>query len=171
MSETQESGQNSLTPDQQVNLLNVYATQFGSYTTLLWQVPVLGLTAQSFLLTIALGAESKTSARVIAAVLSIIISSASLSLMHEQRGRSITYGQLAKTFADRLGLNKILVKKVDDMIPNKDTNAADVWTEPGTKFPRGELIYSLWMLCLFLFFFADAFVIISPLLPKGWQLG
>src|SRR6266567_2276116 len=33
-------------PDSLVSLLSLYGGQFGSYTTLLWQVPALGLTAQ-----------------------------------------------------------------------------------------------------------------------------
>ena len=33
-----------------VSLLGVYAGQAGSYTTLLWQVPALSFTGQSFLL-------------------------------------------------------------------------------------------------------------------------
>jgi hypothetical protein len=35
-----------LQPGDKVALLNVYTSQFASYTTLLWQVPALGLTAQ-----------------------------------------------------------------------------------------------------------------------------
>ena len=42
------------TPDQLTSLLGVYASRYASYTTLLWQVPALSLTAQAFLLTIAL---------------------------------------------------------------------------------------------------------------------
>jgi hypothetical protein len=42
------------TPDQLISLLGVYANQYASCTTLLWQVPALSLTAQAFLLTIAL---------------------------------------------------------------------------------------------------------------------
>jgi hypothetical protein len=38
------------TPDQLISLLSVYAGQYASYTTLLWQVPALSLTAQAFLL-------------------------------------------------------------------------------------------------------------------------
>ncbi len=170
MNDGQSVSQSNLSPNQKISLLTVYASQFGSYTTLLWQVPALSLTAQSFLLTIALSAGNKTSARVIAAVLSIIISAASLSLMHEQRGRAIAHGKLANDFAGQLGLDRIAIQNVNDMVP-KDTNAANVWTDPGTKFPKGELMYNLWQYCLALFILADVFVMISPLLPKGWQLG
>ena len=48
----------------QAALLAVYAGQFGSYTTLLWQVPALSLTAQAFLFTIALAKDANPGARV-----------------------------------------------------------------------------------------------------------
>jgi hypothetical protein len=69
-----------LSPGDKVALLNVYTSQFGSYTTLLWQVPALGLTAQAFLMTIVLGTGSPPishGVRYIASALSIIIAYAS----------------------------------------------------------------------------------------------
>jgi hypothetical protein len=82
--------------DALLTLLNVYTTQFGSYTTLLWQVPVLGLTAQAFLMTIALGMGISDDARIAASALSIIIAWASWRLMHTQRGRAINQAELAR---------------------------------------------------------------------------
>lgn len=75
-----------LQPGDMVTLLSVYAGRFGSYTTLLWQVPALGLTAQAFLMTIVLGTGSATSrgAQLIASALSIIVAYASIQLMHNQ---------------------------------------------------------------------------------------
>ena len=55
------------TRDHMIALLSIYASQVGSYTTLLWQVPALSLTAQSFLLTIALSGVNGATARVTAA--------------------------------------------------------------------------------------------------------
>jgi hypothetical protein len=49
------------TPDQLISLLGVYASQYASYTALMWQVPALSLTAQAFLLTLALGHANGTS--------------------------------------------------------------------------------------------------------------
>jgi hypothetical protein len=66
------------TADQLISLLGDSA-QYASYTTLLWQVPALSLTAQAFLLTLALGHGNGTSAKVIAAALSGVISAASCS--------------------------------------------------------------------------------------------
>jgi hypothetical protein len=80
------------TPDQLLSLLGVYATQYASYTTLLWQVPALSLTAQAFLLTLALGHGNGTSAKIIGAALSAATSGASYALMHDQRGHANYFG-------------------------------------------------------------------------------
>ena len=84
------------TPDQLISLLGVYAAQYASYTTLLWQVPALSLTAQAFLLTIALSHSNGTSAKVTSAALSAVISAASYALMYDQRGHADCYGELAR---------------------------------------------------------------------------
>ncbi|MFE4197261.1 hypothetical protein ACFRJ9_15460 [Paenarthrobacter sp. NPDC056912] len=55
------------------------------WDSLLWQVPTLSLTAQAFLFTIALGPDSSRMARTLAAVLSIVISCLSVTLMARHR--------------------------------------------------------------------------------------
>ena len=72
------------TPDQLISLAGVYAARYASYTTLLWQLPALSLTAWAFLLTIALSHSNGVSARVTAAALSAVISAASYALMENQ---------------------------------------------------------------------------------------
>ena len=73
------------TPDQLISLLGGYAARYASYTTLLWQLPALSLTAWAFLLTIALSHSDGVSARVTAAALSAVISAASYALMKTTR--------------------------------------------------------------------------------------
>lgn len=142
-------------PDNLVSLLSVYAGQFGSYTTLLWQVPALGLTAQSFLLTIALMKDTSSGARIIACALSVIIALASAALMHNQRGRAINHAELLRRLSAKLGLSKFLYDSVelDDAIPKK-TNAQNVWAVD-------HLIYHGWMLCMCLFGIADGLIILA----------
>ncbi|GHH64216.1 hypothetical protein GCM10017772_00230 [Promicromonospora soli] len=53
--------------------------------SLVWQVPVLSLTAQAFLYTIALGPESSGFARIVSAVISIVITVLSVTLMARHR--------------------------------------------------------------------------------------
>lgn len=142
-------------PDSLVSLLSVYAGQFGSYTTLLWQVPALGLTAQSFLLTIALMKDTSNGARIVACVLSMIIAIASAFLMHNQRGRAINHAELLRRLSAKLGLSEFLLGNVelDDAAPRK-TNAQNVWAVD-------HKIYAGWIACMILFLIADILIILA----------
>lgn len=150
--------------DNLLTLLSVYTTQFGSYTTLLWQVPALGLAAQAFLMTIVLGPLSTSSdgSRYAAAGLSVVIAGASMGLMHTQRGRAITQNELAKrvsrklSLKDRLGGDFVL----DDAVP-KIANAETVWMV-------NHKTYHLWMSCMGLFMLVDAVVILSTVAGWNW---
>jgi hypothetical protein len=143
-----------------IDLLTVYATQFGSYNTLLWQVPALSLTAQAFLLTIALNPDSSTTARLITAVLSMIIAVASTHLMHDQRGHAINHGELARRLSKQLDLANHLDGnfELNDAKPEK-TDGEDVWR----AVDHG--IYAIWKGCMWLFLGADILVIVVTL---GW---
>jgi hypothetical protein len=136
-------------------LLNVYTTQFGSYTTMLWQVPALGLTAQAFLMTIALGSPISDDARIAASSLSIIIAWASQNLMHSQRGRAINQAELAKRVSSKLSLKQYLGDNfaLDDAVPEK-ANARDVWDVD-------HRIYAIWKVCMLIFVAVDIVVITS----------
>ena len=152
-----------------VALLNVYTTQFGSFTTLLWQVPALGLTAQAFLMTIVLGAASPSitnGARYAAAGLSIIIAVAAMYLMHDQRARAINHAELVKRISFRLSLtSKVLGGSfgLDDAVPARGTDAQNVWT-------TNRVIYAGWQICMALFALTDLAVILSISAPAlmGW---
>lgn len=155
-----------LKPGDKIALLNVYTSQFGSYTTLLWQVPALGLTAQAFLMTIVLGTGSPPishAARYAASALSIIIAYASYHLMHDQRARAINYAELAKRISYKLSLTNFLGGSFDlnDAVPKSGTDAQNVWS-------TNRFIYGIWMVCMFLFAIIDAFVIISLLSGASW---
>jgi hypothetical protein len=163
------------TGDQLINLLNIYATQVGSYTTLLWQVPALSLTAQSFLLTIALTAHNGEIAKVTAAGLSMVISLASYALMHDQRGHAINYGELAMRLSNKLPLGRLIETSlvgVDDGVP-KGTDAYQLWTwhregeGPLERrvTPRAGRMYAVWKGCMILFFLVDAGIIFSVFTP------
>lgn len=153
------------TPDQLIALLGVYAGQVASYTNLLWQVPALGLTAQAFLLTIALTKGNGHTAKVVVAALSMVIAVASYFLMHDQRGRAINYGELAKQLSGKLELKAPFFDEVDtdDGVPRK-TNAEDIWTWHGKRqvvAGRITRMYAAWRFCLLLFFFVDIGIILS----------
>jgi hypothetical protein len=155
-------------PDQLIALLGVYATQYASYTTLLWQVPALSLTGQAFLLTIALSNNNGVAAKVTASGLSMIISVAAYLLMHDQRGHAINYGELAKRISDRLDLAAFFgTVRTDDGEP-ATTTAADLWTwRNQARVIQGKpaFMYATWRQCLLLFFFVDVGVICSVFMP------
>lgn len=67
------------------SLYQLVATRRLHWDNLIWQVPVLSLTAQAFLFTIALGADTSRFARVIAASLSLVVTFLSITLMARHR--------------------------------------------------------------------------------------
>ena len=171
--QTTHSADSELQPftrDQVVALLGIYAGQIGSYTTLLWQVPALSLTAQSFLLTIALSSGNGTAARITAAALSVVISGASYALMHDQRGHAINHGELAMRLSAKLELSRLIKTglQVEDGVP-KVTDADTVWTwhheQAGRPVSlRAGLMYAVWKACMFLFLLVDMGIIFSVFL-------
>lgn len=66
-------------------LYQVIADQMRQHDLLMWQVPVLSFTAQAFLLTVVLGADSARVARICAATLAILSSLLSMQLMAKHR--------------------------------------------------------------------------------------
>lgn len=63
----------------------VVAARRAQQDGLMWQVPILSLTAQAFLLTIALGQGTSRFARVVAALLSVVAAALSILLMGKHR--------------------------------------------------------------------------------------
>jgi hypothetical protein len=155
-------GDSRLEPGDMVALLNVYTTQFGSYTSLLWQVPTIGLTAQAFLMTIILGAGGHH-ARYLASALSIVIAYASVHLMHDQRARAINHAELAKRISYRLSLTHMIGGSfgINDAVPHQGTDAQNVWA-------TNRVIYGVWIGCMLIFAAIDALVTISLLSGSSW---
>jgi hypothetical protein len=182
--------------DQRINLLTIYATQFGSYTSLLWQVPALGLTAQSFLLMIALSSGHQ-GAVIMAASLSMVIAIASYTLMHQQRGFAISHAYFARELAGRIGLITELPEVTDDDAEPKLQDIATpmklptrvhsrlakvqlggrrLWRMPtnagsataATVWDVAHTIYHIWRACMFVFVLADIAIIISAVWHLSW---
>lgn len=72
---------NPIKDDLQMALYQVLSSRRLGYDSLMWQTPVLGLTAQAFLFNVALGPNSSRFARVIASVLALVTSLISIQLM------------------------------------------------------------------------------------------
>lgn len=169
-----DPGLEPFTRDQVIALLDVYAGQVGSYTTLLWQVPALSLTAQSFLLTIALTNGNGTIAKLISAVVSAVVAGSSYALMHDQRGHAVNHGELPMRLSRRLGLGRLIATDLDvhDGVP-RHTDANYLWTwhrEAQGQLalrvtPRAGHMYAVWKGCVLLFLFVDIGIICSVFMP------
>jgi hypothetical protein len=131
------------------SVLTAYASQFGSYTTLLWQVPALSLTAQAFLLTIVLTNGNGHFAKLTAAALSTVIAVASTKLMHDQRGHAMNHGELALRISRQLRLGAALGDlKIEDAEPT-GADAETVWVSWDHR------IYGAWKFAMYLFLVVD----------------
>lgn len=75
------------------------------YDSMLWQTPALGLTAQAFLMTLALAPTSKPSVRFIAAFLSLVLSIITMQLMAKYRVFEKLDSLLLERFEAKLGLS------------------------------------------------------------------
>jgi hypothetical protein len=131
-----EAESQDLGADARATLLAVYAGQFGSYVTLLWQVPALSLTAQAFLFTIALAKDVDPGARVVLGVLSVVTSLMSIYLMFSHRVHAERQGLVAMDLAQQLGARPG---------QKKNRGAVEVWA--GVN--RGS--FALWIVGLSLF--------------------
>ena len=76
-----------MTPPEHV--YSVVAARRMQWDNLLWQVPILSLTAQAFLYTIELGSDTSRVSRVIAAVLSLVVTFLCVTLMARHRQADI----------------------------------------------------------------------------------
>jgi hypothetical protein len=135
--DTSREGPPELEADVRAALLATYAGQFGSYTTMLWQVPALSLTAQAFLFTIALAKDVSPGARIVTGLLSVVTTAMSIYLMVSHRIHAERQGRVAEDLAKQLGAVRGLDKH--------HRGAAGVWV--GVN--RGS--FALWILGLGLF--------------------
>ncbi len=77
------------------------------YDGMMWQVPALSLTAQAFLLTIALGPDGTTAARVITGLLSAVIALISVQLMSKHRRHEEADSRWLERFERDRGLEPV----------------------------------------------------------------
>jgi hypothetical protein len=138
------------------SLLTVHSTQFSSYTSLLWQVPALSLTAQAFLLTLALSHGNDNLAKLIASALSMLIAIASSRLMRNQRNHAKNHGELALRISRELRLASQFGTLNVAEPPGAD--AETVWAGWDRR------IYGVWRATLISFLIADMVVIFSVIL-------
>jgi hypothetical protein len=125
----------------------------GPPSSLLWQVPALSLTAQAFLLTLALSHGNDNLAKLIASALSMLIAIASSRLMRNQRDHARNHGELALRISRELRLASQFGTLNVAEPPGAD--AETVWAGWDRR------IYGVWRATLISFLIADMVVIFS----------
>ena len=122
-------------------MYQVVAARRQNFDSMVWQVPVLSLTAQAFLLVIALGSGSGHLARIAAGLLSAVTALMSVQLVQRQRLHELADAKWLESFEQDRGWEQIHQ-------PSKDRVAA-----AGVR-PRGlakRPSYQLWIAGLVLF--------------------
>lgn len=114
-----------------------------------WQVPSVGLAAQAFLFTIELGGSSTTEARIIAAVLSIVLNAITIQLMTRHRRSCVYYSKWIERFErEHFGC--------DDAHPHAFNNDA----HPAGGWSGGTSSYRVWLSALPTMGIASAAIIV-----------
>lgn len=130
--------------DTQYTILNARRDSFNS---LVWRAPVLSLTAQAFLFTIALNPDVTVYARGISASLAFITAIASIQLLCKQRFHEMEYARFLERFENSPGMYPINKKS---LFTAKGRLA---WLENRSSFKIWFLvlcIFALFSLCILL---------------------
>lgn len=125
------------------------------HDNLVWQVPVLSMTAQSFLFTIALGAGTTPVARTIACALSFTISVMSANLMIRHRGFELSTAKWLETFESD---NKVRLHH----------GRPPVYDGPAVLRVLNRSAYRMWLWGLVVFGLAAILTAVFTWVPIGW---
>ncbi len=93
--------------DADLLLYEIVAHRRMQYDGMMWQVPALSLTAQAFLLTIAVGPDSSPVARVVSGLLSAVIALISVQLMTKHRRHESVDSRWLEKFERDRGLEPV----------------------------------------------------------------
>lgn len=163
MSESDE-GQETTVSNGELAVYAAVAARRLQWDSLLWQVPVLSLTAQAFLLTISLGGGTARAARCLAALLSMIAAIVSMILMAGHRHAELTDAHWLGDF-ERDRLHADLVVHGPAYKARRDETP--MVTEPSTfpmrffaKFARPRT-FNYWMGCLLAFGLVGLFALVA----------
>lgn len=121
-----------------------------SHNSLLWQTPVLSLTAQAFLFTIALSGQVSSTARSIAASLALLVALGSIQLLIKHRWHERDLAVQLEKIEDERGLIPINKRRKPDVTMNPETWLA--------RLPS----YCVWLCLLAVFGIAALLVLLKP---------
>ena len=142
----------------------VVAARRLQWDALVWQVPVLSLTAQAFLFTIALGPDTRRGPRAISALLSMVVTFLSVELMSRHRQAELMDAHWLEdreleTWPPELGDSTFVVHGVAFRDKRRATT-----TGPLGQFPG----YWTWITGLSLFGLAALVVFVATIADAGW---
>jgi hypothetical protein len=136
-----------------------------SFDTMMWQVPALATTAQAFLMTIALGADTARGSRVLAALLGMVLAVLAAQLMAKYRSLEKIDSRVAEQIERRVRLDRVL-----GLPPHA---SASVRADAGVRPPWWIRVssYRLWLAGLLIFAMVDCLAALAaisglPLLSK-----
>jgi hypothetical protein len=134
----------------------VVAARRAQQDGLMWQVPVLSLTAQAFLFTISLGAGSSTTARVVAGLLSVVTTVLSMLLMGKHRLNEIHDAQWLEEYERAHGLP-----------PVHSREYVQQWHERNSPAWGRISLFEVWLRGLALFGLAAVVVVVLAVFAPG----
>jgi len=136
---------------------DVVADRRAALDGLMWQTPVLSLTAQAFLFTIALGPDVTDGARLMSAILALVTALASVQLMAKHRYHEVRDSKLLKEFENE-------PENGFAVIHGRPSGDDKRWYNKMSS-------YIVWMIILAVFALAAVTVILSVVFSWEWIIG
>lgn len=143
---------------------------------MMWQTPALGMTAQAFLLTLAVGAESSRWARLVASFLSLILAVMVMQLMAKHRRNEMLDSMLLEELEQRFGISDVVSFQPHAgpaARPERHVEAVDGRMARSTPGPRRlwrMSSYELWMIGLGAFALAASVIFVVAAIGAGGQV-
>ncbi len=138
--------------------------------TFFWQSVAIGILAQSFLLSVSLGASTSSPGRYIACGLSTMASLASLALMHSQRRYQRVEAQWMDGFEKTCEFGFPFKLGHDDKLPKREefVNRHFPRSNNGLQMPLFANASKYWMILSWGFIFSDIAIVVITISHPEW---
>ncbi|WP_377641826.1 hypothetical protein [Oryzobacter terrae] len=159
--------------DQRLLVWQTISDRRASLDAMMWQTPALGMAAQAFLFTLALGADVADASRVTAAFLSLVLSALVVQLMAKHRRHELLDALLLQRMEQELGFKTGVGTTPHD---RPAARHADDWETASARLARAlpgpsrfwqASSFELWMVGQALFAVAALAVALVTLTPLG----
>jgi len=140
------------------------ASRRAGFDNMAWQVPIISLTAQAFLFTIALGPDSRPYARLISASLAFLVSLLSMLLLARHRQADIVDAHWLADLEERRSRATTRMK-VHGSVWRERRDATEI--HRGVNWITRHRAFVVWEFGLLLFGLAGIAVVIATLVAPG----